>query len=229
MINNKKILAIIPARGGSKRIPKKNIVDLGGKPLLAHTIEFIKQLPQIDKIVVSSEDDEILSVASQYGAEPLKRPMELSLDEVKDEPVLLHVLESMEERGESFDRIVLFQVTSPFRKLATVEKAIIDAVDNDYDVVATVAEDRSYFRKLENGAWLPVVPNAPRRTQEREPFYKEAGSCYVIKSQILKQTGKIFSGGKESFIVVDEIESLDINTIFDLELARFIFSKKDKQ
>lgn len=226
MISNKKILAIIPARGGSKRIPKKNIVDLNGKPLLAHTVELAKQLPELDSIVVSSENDEILSIASEYGAETLRRPAELAFDDVKDEPVLIQALDALEKEGETFDYVVMLQVTSPLRKLETVKKVIDMAVNGDYDVVATVVDDRSYFRTFRDGVWAPVVPDAPRRTQEREPFYKEAGVCYIMKTKTLKETGKIFTG-KQGFVTVDEIEGIDINTPFDLELIRFIKSKEN--
>ncbi len=226
MFSNKKILAIIPARGGSRRIPKKNIADLNGKPLLAYTIELAKQLPELDKIVVSSEDDEILSIASAYGAEALRRPAELSLEDVKDEPVLIQALDTLEESGEFYDYVALLQVTSPLRKLETVKKVIAMAVNGDYDVVATVIEDRSYFRTFKNGVWTPVVPGAPRRTQEREPFYKEAGVCYIMKVRTLKETGKIFTG-KEGFVIVDEVEGIDINIPFDLELVKFIKLKEN--
>lgn len=225
MINDKKILAIIPARGGSKRIPKKNIVDLSGKPLLAYTIELAKQIPELDKIVVSSDDDEILSIASEYGAEKLRRPAELSADDTKDEPMLIHALEVLEKKGKVFDYVVMFQVTSPLRKLETVKEVIITAVEGDYDVVATVVEDRNCFRTLRDGVWTPVVPDAPRRSQEREPFYKEAGVCYIMKVSTLKETGKIFANKKEDFIIVDEIEGIDINTPFDLEVASFFKSR----
>ncbi len=226
MFSNKKILAIIPARGGSRRIPKKNIADLNGKPLLAYTIELAKQLPELDKIVVSSEDDEILSIASAYGAEALRRPAELSLEDVKDEPVLIQALDTLEESGEFYDYVALLQVTSPLRKLETVIKVIAMAVNGDYDVVATVIEDRSYFSTFKNGVWTPVVPGAPRRTQEREPFYKEAGVCYIMKVRTLKETGKIFTG-KEGFVIVDEVEGIDINIPFDLELVKFIKLKEN--
>lgn len=226
MISNKKILAIIPARGNSKRIPRKNIVDLCGKPLLAHTIELAKQIFEIDKIVVSSEDEEILEIAAKYGADKLERPAELSEDDVKDEPVLLHVINELEKNGESFDYVAMFQVTSPLRKLETVKKVIKTAVEGGYDVVATVVEDRSYFRKIEDGVWTPIVPNAPRRTQERQPFYKEVGVCYIMKTSTLKETEKIFVNKKENFIIVDEIEGIDINTPFDLELVKFIKSRE---
>lgn len=224
-----KILALIPARGGSKRVPRKNITDFDGKPLLAHTIEFAKRIPELDKIVVSSEDGEILSVAKKYGAQVLVRPSELALDGTKDEPVLIHALEALEKEGETFDYVVMFQVTSPFRKLETVKKVINTAIKGDFDTVATVEEDRNYFRKIENGEWIAIVPDAPRSQKEREPFYKEAGVCYIMKTSALKETGKIFAGKKEGFVIVDEIEGVDINTPFDLELARFIKSKEKRE
>ncbi len=225
MINNKKILAVIPARGGSKRISKKNIADVGGKPLVAYTIETARGVSEIDKTVVSSEDDEILSIASACGAEALRRPPELALDHVKDEPVLIQALSALEERGEFFDYLVMLQPTSPFRKAETVRKVIAAAVNNNFDVMGTVIEDRSYFWKCEGGVWSPLYPNAPRRSQDRVPLYKEAGVCYIMKSASLKETGKIFTG-KIGFIIVNETEGVDINAPLDLELARFIKSKE---
>src|SRR3989338_4638967 len=148
MWQGKKILAVIPARGGSKRIPKKNIVDVNGKPLLAYTIELTRQIPELDKVVVSSEDDEILSIAAAYEADTLRRPAELSGDSVKDEPVLIHALDALAKTGEHFDYVVMLPPTSPLRRPEAVKKVITEAVSGDFDVVATVVEDRSYFRKL---------------------------------------------------------------------------------
>lgn len=225
MLNGKKILAVIPARGGSKRIPRKNIIEINGKPLLAYTIELAKRLPELDAVMVSSEDEEILSVASSYGAESLRRPDELALDNTQDEPVLIHAIHELETKGRIFDYIVMLQCTLPLRKLETVKKVIATGVNGDFDTVSTCVEDRSRYRRFRNGDWIPLDPNASRRSQEREPYYREADVCYIMKTKTLINTGTIF-GGKIEFVVVDEIENIDINTPFDLELVTYLMSKK---
>lgn len=224
MLNGKKILAVIPARGGSKRIPRKNIIEINGKPLLAYTIELAKKLPELDAVVVSSEDDEILSTASSYGAETLRRPNELALDNTQDEPVLIHAINALEAKGRIFDYIVMLQCTLPLRKPETVRKIITIGVNGSSDTVSTCVEDRSRFRRLRNGNWIPVDPSASRRSQEREPYYREADVCYVMKTKTLVKTGSIF-GGQIEFVIVDEIENMDINTTSDLELVTCMMSK----
>lgn len=225
MLNGKKILAIIPARGGSKRIPRKNIIIIHNKPLLAYTIELAQRIPELDAIVVSSEDDEILSVASSCGAEALRRAEELALDDTQDEPVLIHAVRALEAQGRIFDYIIMLQCTLPLRRMTTVQKVIATGVNGDFDTVSTCVEDRSRYRKFRNGVWIPLDPNASRRSQEREPYYREADVCYIMKTKTLVHTGTIF-GGKVEFVVVDEIENIDINTPFDLELVTCLMSKK---
>ncbi len=225
MLNGKKIIAVIPARGGSKRIPRKNIININGKPLLAYTIELAKKMPEFDAVVVSSEDDEILSVASSYGAEILRRSDELALDHTQDEPVLIHVVHELETTGRTFEYVVMLQCTLPLRTLETVRKVIATGVNRDFDTVSTCVEDRSRYRRLRNGVLIPLDPNASRRSQEREPYYREADVCYIMKTQTLVDTGTLF-GGTVEFVLVDEIENIDINTPFDLELVTCMMSKQ---
>lgn len=222
MLSGKSVVAVVPARGGSERVPRKNIADVAGKPLLAITLEVARQLPEIDAVVVSSEDDEILRVAKLYGAEPLRRPMDLALPHVKDEPVLLHALEQLEARGRAYDYVVMLQVTSPMRKAQTVRDVIARGILGGFDVVATVVENRDYFRRHVDGRWEPLVPDAPRRQQERQPLYAETGVCYIMNVSKLKATGKIFAGVNEDFVIAGPIESIDINTPTDLEFVRFL-------
>lgn len=225
MLNGKRILAVIPARGGSKRVKKKNIIDVGGKPLLVYTIELTRQVLEFDAVVVSSEDDEILSIAATAGAEPLRRPVELAQDTTQDEPVLMHALDALKKEGKTFDYIVMLQCTVPLRKLETVRKVIAKGVGGDFDVVSTCVEDSGRYRRLKGGVFVPLDPSASRRSQEREPYYREADVCYIMKTKSLKESGKIFSG-KEMFVVVDEVENMDINTPLDLEVIRCMMFKK---
>ncbi|MBI2288033.1 MAG: acylneuraminate cytidylyltransferase family protein, partial [Chloroflexi bacterium] len=120
-----KSIAIIPARGGSKRIPRKNLLLLGGKPLLAYSIEHARQARRVDRTMVSTDDDEIAAVARQYGAEVVKRPPELSTDTATSEDALLHVLGYLEGKEHFTPDIVVFlQCTSPLRKPDDIDNAI---------------------------------------------------------------------------------------------------------
>lgn len=225
MMNGKKIAAVIPARGGSKRIPRKNLIILNGKPLLAHTIELAKTIPELDLVLVSSEDDEILSVAKTYGAEPLRRPSDLALDTTQDEPVLMHAAEELKRSGRVFDSLCMLQCTLPLRTAETVRKVIGAGIKGDLDTISTCVEDRSRYRRFREGQWIPVDPTASRRSQEREPYYREADVCYLLKIKTLMETGNIF-GGTVDFVIVPEVENTDMNTPFDLELITCLMQKK---
>ncbi|MEK6900492.1 MAG: acylneuraminate cytidylyltransferase family protein, partial [Nanoarchaeota archaeon] len=121
---NKKIVAIIPARGGSKRIPRKNIKLLAGKPLIAYTIEAAKRSASLDRIFVSTEDEEIAKVASYYGAEIIKRPDILATDNATTESVLCHAVNNLEKEGYFPELVVLLQPTSPLRGSYIIDKAV---------------------------------------------------------------------------------------------------------
>ncbi len=126
------ILGITPARGDSKGIPRKNIKIIAGKPLIAWTIEAVKQSKLIDRYVVSTEDDEIARIAHRYGAEVLRRPPELATDEATTEAVLQHVMECI-----PYDAVVLLQATSPIRRAGLIDECIQEFLDDNYDSLAT--------------------------------------------------------------------------------------------
>jgi len=134
----KNILAIIPARGGSKRLPGKNIKILNGKPLLAHSIEFAQNSEYINKLVVSTDDPNIADVAKQYGAEIIMRPAELAQDTTKTAPVLLHAVDELEKDGYKPDIIILLQATCPVRQKNLCQNAIKILEENqNYDSIFT--------------------------------------------------------------------------------------------
>ena len=120
----KKVLAIIPARGGSKGLPRKNIADLAGKPLIAWTIEASLNSKYITKTMVSSDDKEILDISVEYGAEIIKRPENLASDDATSESVVKHAIDCLEATGEVFDIVVLLQPTSPLRNSKDIDNAI---------------------------------------------------------------------------------------------------------
>ena len=140
MINTKKVVALIPARGGSKSIPKKNIASLAGKPLIAWTIELALKTPEIDRVIVSSDCSDILKVAQEYGAELHIRPAELSQDHSLPIDAVRHVLEELKNDNYDADYLVLLEPTAPFRSIKDVSDSIHLMIENDYDSVATYTE-----------------------------------------------------------------------------------------
>ena len=153
MYKNNQIVCIIPARGGSKGLPGKNIKDFCGKPLIAHTIEQAKQSKYIDRVIVSTEDDTIACTSLDYGAEvPFIRPVELAGDEVATIDVLLHAINWLENIGQyTFDIIVLLHVTTPLRSVADIDNCIALLVDEKADNIFSVAESHRnpYFNMVE--------------------------------------------------------------------------------
>lgn len=192
-------LAIIPARGGSKRIPRKNLRLVGGKPLLVWSIEAAQAAPSVDMVVVSSDDQEILSVARQAGAIAQERPAELATDEALTDPVLVHVVQSM--AGYRPDAVVLLQPTVPVRRPGLVEDCIA-ALAADPTVDAVLTGWRAHFlwwqEELYANApgqpptwWRTQCPRRPRSQDMhgREVMFHEDGSVYVTRTEALLRTG----------------------------------------
>lgn len=136
MYKNKTFLAIIPARGGSKRLPRKNVLDLCGKPLITWSIEAGLNSKYIDKVVVSSDDDEILEISRKFGAETIKRPDELASDTATTFDAIKHTIDNLEK----YDYIVLLQPTSPLRDQKHIDEAIELLVEKNADAVVSVCE-----------------------------------------------------------------------------------------
>ena len=141
MIDNKKVLAIIPARGGSKGIPRKNVKAISGKPMIQYTIEAAKDCEYIDKVIVSTEDEEIADISMRAGAiVPFSRPEELATDEAKIIDVVMHAVEFYERKAEHFDIIVLLQPTSPLRNAEDVTKALEYFIRKEQKSLVSVSE-----------------------------------------------------------------------------------------
>lgn len=221
-------LAVIPARGGSKGIPKKNITLLCGKPLLDYTLEWINRVKEMNPqmqmdVVVSTDSKEIASVARKFcGIEVVMRPEEISGDTASTEAALFHVIEMMQkERKITYDAIITLQPTSPFRK----EQTFIDFIHqfesdiNQFDALLSLHETRTdYWIQKEDGTYGRLHPDAPRRRQERKPMYVENSAYYVTKTDAL-YLAKSVLGTKVNGFLIDETEGLDINTPIDLAIA----------
>lgn len=213
------VLAVIPARGGSKGIPKKNIAPLAGRPLIAYTIEAARAARRIDRCVVSTDDAEIAAVAQQLGAEVIERPAELASDDARTEAALLHAVDAVKAAdGFDADIVVTLEPTSPLRTAALIDCCVESVLESDADSALTVIETRECLGTMRDGYFEYLVKNQPRRRQDREPLYKESSTVYVTKTETLRRLGSV-CGERPLAIIVDPEEAIDINAPFDLVVA----------
>lgn len=222
------ILAIIPARAGSKGIPGKNIKPLAGKPLIAHSIEQARNSDLVTRIVVSTDGDQIAQVARDYGAEVITRPAEISGDTATSESALLHALYTLHET-EAYDPdlIVFLQCTSPIRQPHDIDRAIQTLRDANADSLLSVVPSHRFLWGIREGTVKSLnydFRSRPRR-QDREPEYAENGSIYVLKPSILRQQQNRL-GGKIALYVMDAWSAVDIDDPEDFELCEWILSKR---
>ena len=218
-----KFLAVIPARGGSKGIPLKNIYPVNGKPLLMYSLEMIKQVEFDGDIVVSTDSERIKEVAASVpGIEIVDRPEDISGDKASTESALLHALEVMEKRKECvYDAVVTLQATSPLRTPQTVEACFKQyETDRDkYDALLTLTETRiDYWIKDGDVHYRRLYPDAPRRRQDREPIYIENSAVYITDKQSLIETGSVLGHAVNGY-VIPEREGVDINEPMDILIA----------
>lgn len=227
------ILGVIPARGRSKSVPRKNIRSLRGKPLLAHTIESALAAETLDRVIVSTDDDKIAGVARKYGAEvPFLRPAELATDTVSLEPVLLHALNYLEDKENyPVDIIVLLQPTSPLRHADIIDQAVNKLLSTGADSVLTVCRKKDFhgwMGKLNGDRFEPTFKERPRRQDTEE--YSENGAVYATrKATLIKEKNRL--GGEVRAIVMNERDSCEIDDEWDFWLVKKIlevFHEKDK-
>lgn len=212
-----KILYVIPARGGSKGIPKKNIKPLNGKPLIYYTIDVARQLTTDENICVSTDDDEIIEVVENYGLKvPFKRPSNLATDTATTNDVLVHAINFYEAREDFYDVLVLLQPTSPLRKAAQVKEAI-SLYDESIDMVVSVKESHSasvICSENEVGFLEFCFNKSGARRQDIQKYYEYNGAVYIIKIHSLKEIGLSGFTFKKKY-VMDEMSSIDIDTQLD--------------
>jgi len=226
-------IAIIPARGGSKGIPGKNLKTLNNSPLIAHTIRSARRCKSIDKVIVTSDDDEILAVSRANGATAIKRPTELATDEAPTEPALEHCVKTLEVQGEKIDIIVLLQCTSPLRNDEDIENALTKFKDSGADSLLSVCKSHSFFWKCspETGfaSELYDYKNRPRRQdiEDEDRWYRENGAIYITKRDILMNEHNRL-GGKIALYIMPEQFSLEIDTEFDFWLVETIMQHRGK-
>ncbi|MCG3686701.1 acylneuraminate cytidylyltransferase family protein [Aliarcobacter butzleri] len=219
-----KYLAIIPARGGSKRVPRKNVLDLCGKPLIAYSIEAGLKSKYIDKVVVSSDDEEILQISKKFEAETIKRPNELASDTATTFDAIKHTIENLEK----YEYIVLLQPTSPLRNSKHIDKAIEFLEEKKANAVISVCEmDHSplWSNTLDdtlsmNNFLKDEVLN--KRSQDLEKYYRLNGAIYICKTELLLKEKSFFLKENIFAYIMDRKSSVDIDENIDFQIARIL-------
>jgi len=218
------VIAVIPARGGSKGIPRKNVREIAGEPLIAYTIKAALGSKALSRTIVSTEHQEIAQVARECGAEIVIRPAELATDFAPTEPVLEHAVKHLEEtEGYRANVIVLLQPTSPLRDSQHIDEALEAFFKNDYDSLLSVCPSHVFLWRMGGKGAYPLnydFKNRPRR-QDREPEYRENGAIYITKHHILIGEHNRL-GGKIGLYVMPVESSLEIDTEFDFWLCESI-------
>lgn len=230
MINGHTVLALITARGGSKGLPKKNIRALGGKPLLAWTVEAARHSRYIDRIILSSDDQEIIKIGLQYGCEcPFIRPAELASDDASTMDAVHHALANIKNR---YEYIVLLQPTSPFRSAEDIDNCLERCLSLNAPACVSVTECEKnpywMYSVTENGRMKPVIPleNRPQRRQELPKAFVLNGAIYVAQTEWLSKKDSFVTAETIAFLMPQE-RSLDIDTLQDFQRAQFFIEKEN--
>ncbi|MCI9843888.1 cytidylyltransferase domain-containing protein [Flavobacterium pectinovorum] len=220
-----KTIAIIPARGGSKRLPQKNIKLLGGIPLIAHSILYAKANSDIiNEIYVSTDDDEIKNVASQYGAKVIDRPKSLSGDLEPTVSALKNVLQQIDD---TIENVILLQPTNPLRPQSLLKESFNYYQEKKHDSLFTVSQNHQKFGKIENQKFIPFNYEIGQRSQDLEPLFYENGLLYISKGKLILED-KIISENAFPFLVDSIFAKVDIDTQEDFDYAEYFFNKHIK-
>ncbi|MBI4118598.1 MAG: acylneuraminate cytidylyltransferase family protein [Parcubacteria group bacterium] len=232
---DKKILGLITARGGSKGIPRKNVKELFGKPLIAYTIEAAKESKYLTRSIVSTDDEEIAAVSREYGADiPFMRPSELAQDKSTAMEVTQHALEKLRsDFGEVYDYVMILQPTSPLRTSEDIDNAIVLAVDTNADSVMSMKELDDFapkkVKKVEDGVIAPYFEDEGKESSRRQDLakmYKRNCAVYLTKTEYIQQ-GDLFGKISRAYCMPEE-RSVDINRPIDFEMAEFWLRRKDE-
>ncbi|OOV29305.1 acylneuraminate cytidylyltransferase [Flavobacterium sp. LM5] len=220
-----KTIAIIPARGGSKRLKDKNIKVLNGLPLLVHSIRYAQQFPDlIDGIYVSTNDVFIKAVALTYGAQVIDRPEALSGDHATTISALQHVLDNV---SDTVQHVVLLQPTNPLRPDDLLPEALKCYLEGKYESLFTVSRNHQKLGKIIENQFVPFNYELGQRSQDLEPLYFENGLLYVLQSDLIRQ-GKIMGAHSLPFIVDNPFSEVDIDTQADFDYAAYLMGKVKK-
>lgn len=232
MINGKRILALIPARGGSKGIKNKNIIDLCGKPLISYTIDAAKASKYIDSVIVSTDSEKIAEVAVSCGAGvPFMRPAALALDTSTTIEAVCHAVRTLEERADRYDVLILLQPTSPLRTQEDIDGAL-EKFERERLPIASVSKAKDspiLLRKLTGESQMVSLLGLPStvRRQDMPPVYKVNGSIYINEiGSLSENTG--FNDNACPY-VMEESHSVDIDDYLDMEIAKYYIERRHER
>ena len=233
MLAKRRILAVIPARGGSKRLPCKNVLPLNGKPLIAWTIEAALQSQYVDEVVVSSDDDEIIAIAQRFGASvPFKRPDEFSGDQATTNAVIEHCLDYYAGLDDPFQLVMILQPTSPLRTATQIDEACDQLLAADAQGLISVCECEH------SPLWANTLPDdlsmenfistdvLGRRSQDLETHYRLNGAIYLFDIEQFRRSSGIFYAPDVIAHPMDQHSSVDIDTVLDFKLAELLMNER---
>ena len=228
-----KVLGVIPARGGSKGVPGKNVKKLGKWPLIAYSIRAGKESKLLEDLIVSTDDEEIKAIAEKYGAKvPFIRPANLATDLAKAIPVIQHALLEMEKNnGKNYDAVMMLQPTTPLRRVEDIDDAIRQLMEKDCDSVISVVDVEGshparmkYMEgdRLIDPPFAEAYENQPR--QELPPMVIRNGAIYLTKRETLLSGS--FKGEKSCALVMPKYRSVNIDTEWDFQFAEWLIGQK---
>lgn len=233
MIGNKRLLAIIPARGSSKRLPRKNILELSTKPLIGWTIQAALGSKYIDHVLVSTDDRKIASISKEFGADvPFIRPEKLATDKAESVDVVLHAINFLKDIGESYEYIILLQPTSPLRTSKNINESIELLQGRNCDAVISVCETEH------SPLWCGRIPSnddlsnfldssvVNKRSQDLPKYYRLNGAIYLCNTGRFENEGTFFLKSNCVAYKMPQDESVDIDNQLDFDLASLLLNKK---
>lgn len=235
MYEGRRILAVIPARGGSKGLPGKNIRELAGKPLIAWSIEAGRQSRYVDQLVVSTDSKEIAQVAELWGGNvPFMRPADLATDEAKGIDAILHAIHWHQERGEPFDLVLVLQPTSPLRTARDIDRAVELLFEKSASAIVSVCptDHHPWWANTlpEDGSMKdflrPELMNTNR--QELPEFCRLNGAIYLAYIPFLEKTSSFIADGTFAYVMPAEA-SVDIDKMLDLHLAEILLKERKRK
>ncbi len=228
-MKEKKNLVFIPARGGSKRIPDKNIKLFCGKPLLYYTISFAKACKNVDEIVVSTDSETIKELAEEYGATVIIRPTELATDCSTTASAAKHTLEQYQNKGMVFDTFITLQTTNPLRISGILDEALELFYSNtDCDSVISVTKNKHKLGSIENDIFVPSTYNAGQRSQDIEPLYYENGMLYITRPSLIMEE-EILGKKAYPYVINTIFAEIDIDEPEDFQIAELIYTHFKEQ
>jgi spore coat polysaccharide biosynthesis predicted glycosyltransferase SpsG/CMP-N-acetylneuraminic acid synthetase len=217
MIDALRVVAIVPARGGTDRVPYLNLKRLGNRPLLVHTLDAAREARHLDRVIVSTDDEQVAEVARAADvAAPFKRPKDLAGEIPSLKPVIAHAVRALEAQGERADVVVVLQATSPFRPAAAIDEAIEHLVRGGFETVVSVTEDRTLNWRAHDGLLQPLFSREGRRA-DQEPVYKENGAVVVMRRAVLDLDSRF--GSRVGFLVLDKRAAFTVHDLEDFWMA----------